>query len=110
RPPQHQAIQAGGGMLEFFNLGAWWFRTFSPVERQYIDLRYQQSGGPPLTQGHLESSPFSAPQFLSNLTMCLRPEDASILARINAKVDELTSAPEGDSTGGSTRASLEEMK
>jgi hypothetical protein len=39
QPPQQQAIQPGGGMLEFFNLGAWWLRTFSPVERQYIEQR-----------------------------------------------------------------------
>ena len=92
QPPQQQEIQPGGGMLEFFNLGAWWLRTFSPVERQYIDLRYQESGGSSLTQGHLDSSPLSAPEFLSHLTTCLRLEDASIRARIKAKVDELTSA------------------
>jgi len=86
--PQQQATQPGRGMLEFFNLDPWWFRTFSPVERQYIEQRYQQSGGPSLTQGHIDS----APQFLANLVTSLRPEDTSIIARINAKVVELAVA------------------
>src|SRR5262245_38100332 len=92
QPPQQQAIQPGGGMLEFFDLRDWWLRTFSPVERQYIEQRYQQSGGPSLTQGHIDSSSFSAPQFLAHLPTWLRPEDASITARIKAKVDELDNA------------------
>jgi hypothetical protein len=101
-------------MLEFFNLGAWWLRTFSPVERQYIEQRYQQSDGPSLTQGHIDSSPFSAPQFLANLAMWLRPEDASITARITAKVDDLavaqpTSGP-GYFQGRHYTAYVEEVK
>jgi hypothetical protein len=94
RPPPQQVLQPGGGMLAYFNLSAWWFRAFSPVKRQYIDLRYQQSGGPPLAQGHLESAPFSDLQFLSHLALCVRREDASMLARIKAKGGGLTSTPE----------------
>lgn len=88
-----------GGLLGFFNLGSWWLSSFTPAERQYIEQRYQLTGGPPLAQGYVDSSPYSAPQFLANLAMWMGLEASAIVARINAKVDELATTPQTSGPG-----------
>ncbi len=86
------------GKIVFYDLVNWWFATFTEDERKYIDDRFQPMNQPlhTLTQGKylkvegLTGDEGDAGIFLNGLATWFRKKaDASILQRIEEKIDEL---------------------
>lgn len=85
--------QEVGGYLGLYKLGDWWFKTFTEMERSYIEQRLGTMGGPPeghpLTEGAISTSQ-SAADFLHGLVSWFeRSGDTSIAQRMRSKMDEL---------------------
>lgn len=80
------------GLIAFYELQEWWFSSFTPDEREYIDNHYQPIGASPhrLTQGKILERNQSAPEFLNDLNTWFRSKkDSAIAERIHQKLIEL---------------------
>ena len=80
------------GLIAFYKLQEWWFSSFTPNEREYIDNRYQPMGAPPhtLTRGEILERTQPAPEFLNGLKTWFRSKaDSTIAERIYQKLIEL---------------------
>lgn len=80
------------GLIAFYKLQEWWFSSFTPAEREYIDNRYQPMGAQShtLTQGKIMERKQPAPEFLNELNTWFRSNnDSAIAERIHQKLIEL---------------------
>jgi hypothetical protein len=80
------------GLIAFYELQEWWFSSFTPDEREYIDSSYQPMGAPPhtLTQGTILERKQPAPELLNGLNTWFRSsKDSSIAERIHQKLIEI---------------------
>jgi len=80
------------GLIAFYELQEWWFSSFTPDEREYIDNHYQPIGASPhrLTQGKILERNQSAPEFLNILNTWFKSSrDSTIAERIHQKLKEL---------------------
>jgi hypothetical protein len=80
------------GLIAYYQLQDWWFTSFTPNEREYIDNCYQPMGAPPhtLTQGKIFERNQPAPEFLNGLNTWFRSsKDLIIAERIHQKLKEL---------------------
>jgi hypothetical protein len=84
------------GQIGYFGLTAWWFATFSPAERTYIESTFQPIGIPSgqnlLTTGKIEQASGTAGGLLGSLSSWFnkRPEDLDLALRILKKAEELS--------------------
>jgi hypothetical protein len=81
------------GLIEYFDLQEWWFSTFTEIEREYIDNRYQPMGMKPhkLTRGKVIEYSLPAPEFLNALNTWFKSkEDSNIADRIHLKLIEIS--------------------
>lgn len=83
------------GKIQFYGLVDWWFSTFTETEREYIDNKFQPMNQPTNTLTKrkyvkIDDEIIDAATFLNSLTTWFRnKKDASILKRIQKKIDEL---------------------
>jgi len=80
------------GLIAFYKLQEWWFSSFTPDEREYIDSRYQPMGASPhtLAQGKIIERKQPAPEFLNGLNTWFRSKNDSAIADcIHQKLIEL---------------------
>jgi hypothetical protein len=80
------------GLIAFYKLQQWWFSSFTPEERTYIDDCYQPMGtlAHRLTQGIILERKEPAPEFLNELNTWFRSKnDSTIAERIHQKLIEL---------------------
>lgn len=83
------------GKIQFYGLGDWWFSAFTEAEREYIDNKFQPMNQPPhsLTKRNYrigDGDLVDAATFLNSLATWFRgKKDASILKRIQNKIDDL---------------------
>ena len=83
------------GKIQFYCLVDWWFSAFTEAEREYIDNKFQPMNQPTHTlikhkYIKLDDEAIDTATFLSSLATWFRgKKDASILKRIQEKIDEL---------------------
>jgi len=80
------------GLIAYYKLQEWWFSSFTPGEREYIDDRYKPMGAPyhTLTQGKILERNQPASEFLNELNTWFRSNnDTTIAERIHQKLIDL---------------------
>jgi len=87
-----------GGLIGYFSLEAWWFKSFDKNEREYIETKVKDSLS--LTKGDIDFSTQTKVDFLSSLLTWFRSKiDEPLAKKFRGKLEEIAENEPLEKTG-----------